>query len=38
MIKKRTEKHINKIPGSPSRDEIQKMHFAELFVSLGEYN
>ena len=36
MIEKRTDKHINKIPGKSSRYEIQ-LHFAELLISLGEY-
>ena len=38
MIKKETDKRIKKIPGRPSQFEIQELHFAELLVSLGEYN
>ena len=37
MIKKGSDKHINKIPGSPSQYEIQKLHFAELLISLLDY-
>ena len=33
MIKKVTDKHINKIPDSPSLYEIQKLHFAEQLIS-----
>ena len=36
MIKKETVKHINKKPGSPSQYEIQKLHFADLLISLRE--
>ena len=36
MIKKGTDKHINKLPGSPNQYKIQKkMHFTELFISWG---
>ena len=38
MIKKDTDKHINKVTVSPNRDEIWKLHFALLLISLGEYN
>ena len=39
MIKKGTNKHISKMPSSPSQIEIQKKSvFAELFISLREYN
>ena len=47
MIKKGTDKHINKIPDSLNIDEIEKTkkqktknkkkHFAELLISLEEY-
>ena len=38
IIKKGTDKYINKIAGSPKQYEIQKkLLFAELLVSLGEY-
>ena len=36
MIKKGTNKHIYKIPDSPSEYKYKKLHFAELFISLGE--
>ena len=36
MIKKETEKRINKIPDNPNQYEKQKMHFAELLISLEE--
>ena len=36
VIKKGTDKHTNNVPHSPGRYEIQnKMHFAELLISLG---
>ena len=38
MIKKGTDKHFNKIAGCPSLREIQKMHLAELLITLEEYN
>ena len=37
MIKKRTDKHINKILSSLNLYELQKLQFAEMFISLGEY-
>ena len=37
MIKKETDKHIIRTPGSGSLHEIQKLHFAELIISFGEY-
>ena len=39
-IKKGKAKHINKNSVSPSQYEIpkKKMHFAELLISLREYN
>ena len=36
MIKKGTDKYINKIPDCPSLYEIQKFHFAKLLI-FGEY-
>ena len=38
MFKKGTDKHVNKIPDSPSQYEIQKkMPFLELFVLIEDY-
>ena len=38
MIKKKEDKHINKILGSSSLHEIQKkLLFMELLISLGEH-
>ena len=37
IIKKSTDKRINKITGSSRLYEIQKMHFAELLISFGEF-
>ena len=36
MIKKGTDKHINKTPGSPWLYDIQQMRFAEQPISLGK--
>ena len=38
MIKKSTNKHNEKILGSLSQYEIQKLLFVELLISLKEYN
>ena len=37
MIVKGTDKHMNKIPDSPSLNETKKMHFTELLISLAKY-
>ena len=39
MIKEETDKHINRISGSLSlyEKQKQKLHFAELLISLGDY-
>ena len=38
MIKKGTNKHTNKTPGSTWQYKIQNLHFVELHISLGECN
>ena len=37
MIKKGTDKHINRISGSPSRYEIPKEYFPQRLISLRVY-
>ena len=37
IVKKWTDKLINRIFGSSNQYEIQKLHFADLLLSLGEY-
>ena len=38
MTGKLTDEHIPKIPGTPSRYKMQKLHFTKLFFSFGEYH
>ena len=33
MVNEGIDKHVNKIPTNPSLYEIQKLRFAELFIS-----
>ena len=35
MVTKETNKHVNKIPGSPFWYEIKELHLAELLIFLG---